>query len=153
MSKNQITKLGKEKLEERAVALKEELRLTYLKRREAAEEGDLKENSAYIYAGEKANMLNSQIEEVLTDLHNCLVTPKPTQTIRIEFGHKVTLLYLEDDRTMVITLVGKNDGGLVTGWVSLESPLGETLLGKRLNEEVEINGQKIRITAIEIGEI
>jgi transcription elongation GreA/GreB family factor len=150
---NSITKLGKEKLEEQIVALKEELRLTYIKRREAAEEGDLKENSAYIYAGEKANMLNTQIEEILTDLHHSIVQGKPTQTIIIEFGHKVTLLYLEDERTMTITLVGKNDARLTPGWVSVESPLGVALSGKRLNEEVEVNGQIIRVTAIEIGEI
>lgn len=153
MPKNLITKLGKEKLTQEVAQLKEELRLTYLKRREAAEEGDLKENSAYIYAGEKANMLNTQIEEILTDLQECVVQGKPIQIKTIEFGHKVSLEYPDDNRRMTITLVGKNDARFVPEWVSTESPLGEKLLGKQAGDEVEINGQQIKIVAIEIGEI
>ena len=53
-----ITKLGKQKLEEQIAELQKELERTYKQRNEAAAEGDLKENSAYIFLGERALVLD-----------------------------------------------------------------------------------------------
>lgn len=148
-----ITKLGKSKLEARLGELKEELRLTYIKRREAAEEGDLKENSAYIYAGQKADLLNSQIEEAAQDLANLKIIESPGQNRSIEFGHRVVVVFEEDGREMGFTLVGKHDARLKEGWIYYQSPIGEALLGKKAGEKVEVNGQTIRIVSIEAGDI
>lgn len=145
-----ITRIGKQKLEEQVAALKEELRLTYIKRSEAAAEGDLKENSAYIFMGERANVLNSQIAELQDDLNTAIIQPIPTQTDCICFGHQVTVMYENEQRLMTITLVGKNDARLFPGWISCESPIGQALLGKSLSDTITINDQAIKIISIDI---
>lgn len=148
-----ITKLGKQKLEERLTQLKEELRLTYQKRQEAAAEGDLKENSAYIFAGEQANVLNSQIEEISIDLKMSIVQSPPDQINSICFGHLVSIRFLADNREMSVTLVGKNDARLQPGWVSIESPLGQAILNHKKGDKTVVNDQPVEILDIKIGNI
>lgn len=56
-----ITRLGLVLLEQEIKNLKKQLADTIQKRQEAAAEGDLKENSAYIFQGERAQVLRAQI--------------------------------------------------------------------------------------------
>ena len=148
-----ITKLGKENLEKEIKSLQKELERTYKQRNEAAAEGDLKENSAYIFMGERATVLNSQISEAIDDLKQAVVQSAPTQSDVISFGHQVSLCFEEDQRKMTITLVGKNDARLKSDWISIKSPIGEALLGKKKSDQVSVNGQTVTITDISIGEI
>ena len=126
-----ITKLGRQNLEQEIKKLQKELDRTYKQRNEAAAEGDLKENCAYIFMGERATVLNSQISEAIDDLKQAVIQSAPTHCDFISFGHQVSLRFEEDQRNMVITLVGKNDARLKPNWISIKSPLGEALLGKK----------------------
>lgn len=148
-----ITKLGKKKLEEKLALLKEELLATYEKRSEAAAEGDLKENSAYIFYGERSHVLNAQIDEVKTDLKLSIVTSAPAQSKTIVFGSKVSLRFENDQRVETFVLVGKNDARLFPDWISCESPLGIALLNHKKEDSVEVNGQMVLIQEIAVGNI
>jgi transcription elongation GreA/GreB family factor len=77
----------------------------------------------------------------------------PTHCDFISFGHKVSVFFEEDKREMIITLVGKNDARLKPDWISINSPIGEALLGKKKLDKVNVNGQSVIITDISIGEI
>jgi transcription elongation factor GreB len=148
-----ITKLGKENLEKEIKSLQKELERTYKQRNEAAAEGDLKENSAYIFMGERAGVLNSQISEAIDDLKGSVIQEAPTQCDTICFGHQVSVIFESDKRNLTFTLVGKNDARLKPDWISIKSPIGEALLGKKKNDKVLVNDQIITITDISIGEI
>jgi transcription elongation factor GreA len=148
-----ITKFGKQKLEEQLKNLQNELSITCESRGKAAEEGDLKENSAYIFLGERAQVLYSQIDQVKADLHQEVIQPAPTQTETIVFGSKVKIKFESDGREMEITLVGKNDFNLFPGWISSESPLGIALLNQTKSSKVLVNNQPVTILDISIGEI
>lgn len=148
-----ITKLGKQKLEEHLQKLQDELNRTCEDRGKAAEEGDLKENSAYIFLGERALVLYSQIDQVKADLKTSVVQPVPTQAETIVFGSRVKIRFDSDNRQMDITLVGKNDSNLKPGWISCESPLGLALLNKHQSDQVLVNEQPVTILEISIGEI
>lgn len=148
-----ITKLGKQKLEEKIVALKAELLQTYEKRSEAAEEGDLKENSAYIAYGEQSHVLNAQIIELITDLKTSVVVGPPTQTDTIVFGSKVTLRFENDKRVATFVFVGKNDARLFSDWISSDSPLGIATLNRKKGDQVDVNGQTVSILDIAVGNI
>ena len=148
-----ITKLGKQKLEEHLQKLQDELNRTCEDRGKAAEEGDLKENSAYIFLGERALVLYSQIDQVKADLKTSVVQPVPTQAETIVFGSRVKIRFDSDNRQMDITLVGKNDSNLKPGWISCESPLGLALLNKHQSGQVLVNEQPVTILEISIGEI
>ncbi len=148
-----ITKLGKQHLEKQIQDLKKELDRTYKQRNEAAAEGDLKENSAYIFMGERATVLNSQISEAIDDLKQSVIQEAPTQCDTICFGHQISVLFQEDKRELTFTLVGKNDARLKPDWISIESPIGKAVLGKKKSDSVLVNDQNITITNISIGEI
>lgn len=148
-----ITKLGKEKLKEHLLKLQLELGQTCEQRGVAAEGGDLKENSAYIYLGEKALVLYSQIDQVKADLKASVVQPVPTQVETIVFGSRLKIRFESDGRTMDIVLVGKNDAQLKPEWISCDSPLGLALLGKHKLDKVLVNSQPVTIVDISIGEI
>ena len=148
-----ITKLGKQKLEEHLKQLEEELSRTCENRGKAAEEGDLKENSAYIFLGERAQVLYSQIDQVKVDLKTCVIQPAPTQTDKIVFGSKIKIKFESDGRELEITLVGKNDSNLKSGWISCESPLGLALMNQSKGSQVSVNDQLVTILDIFIGEI
>jgi len=148
-----ITKLGKQSLEKQIKDLQKELDRTYKQRNEAAAEGDLKENSAYIFMGERAGVLHSQIDEALADLKEAVVQSAPIQCESISFGHKVSIFFEEDKRNLTITLVGKNDARLKQDWISIQSPIGEALLGKKKSDKVTVNGNTVTILDISIGEI
>lgn len=148
-----ITKLGKQKLEEHLQKLQDELNRTCEDRGKAAEEGDLKENSAYIFLGERALVLYSQIDQVKADLHKVIIESAPTQTETIVFGSKVKIKFESDGRELEITLVGKNDSNLCPGWISCESPLGIALMNQTKGTKVSVNDQPVSILDISIGEI
>ena len=148
-----ITKIGKEKLEKYIQELKLELERTYDERSKAAAEGDLKENSAYIFMGERAQVLNSQISEAQDDLNMAVIQTAPQHTKTIEFGHQVKVYFEQDKRELTITLVGKNDARLKPDWISFQSPIGQALFGKKKSDQVLVNDQLITIVEISIGEI
>jgi transcription elongation factor GreA len=148
-----ITKFGKQKLEERFRQLNEEYNRTLEDRGKAAEEGDLKENSAYIFLGERAQVLSSQIAEIKEDLEKSKVQSTPTQTDTVVFGSKIKIKFESDGREMEITLVGKNDSSLKPNWISCDSPLGIALMNQTKNSQVLVNDQPVTILDISIGEI
>jgi len=148
-----ITKLGKEKLQEHLLKLQEELGQTCEQRGVAAEGGDLKENSAYIYLGEKALLLYSQIDQVKADLRESVVKSAPTQNHTVDFGSQLKIRFESDGRIMNIVLVGKDDASLKPEWISCDSPLGLALLGKHNLDKVLVNGQPVTILDVAIGEI
>ncbi|MFA6250406.1 MAG: GreA/GreB family elongation factor [Candidatus Shapirobacteria bacterium] len=148
-----ITSLGKKKLEDQIDELQKELQRTYEERSKAASEGDLKENSAYIFYGERALVLLSQIDQAKSDLKQSTIQETPTQVETISFGHKITIRFEDDQRELVVTLVGKNDSFLKPGWISCESPLGIALLNKRKQDKILVNNQPVTILDISIGEI
>jgi len=148
-----ITKLGKQKLEEKITALKAELLQVYEKRSEAAEEGDLKENSAYIAYGEQSHVLNAQIIELVEDLKSSTIGGPPNQTDTVAFGSQITIRFENDQRIKTYVLVGKNDTGIKPDWISLDSPLGVAILGQKKGSKVEVNGQMVSILEIGVGDI
>ena len=148
-----ITKLGKQNLEDQIKRLEEELKRTFQERSEAAAEGDLKENSAYIFMGERANVLKSQIDEAKNDLKESIIQSAPTHCDFICFGHQVSVLFSQDQRNLTVVLVGKNDARLKPNWISIHSPIGQAILGKKKLDKVLVNDQLVIITDISIGEI
>ncbi|MBP9817208.1 GreA/GreB family elongation factor [Candidatus Shapirobacteria bacterium] len=148
-----ITQLGLDNLTTQIQELKSELTRTYDERQAAAAEGDLKENSAYIFLGERAQVLQSQIDQLETDLKESTVATAPTQTNTVEFGHQVTIFFETDKRQITLTLVGKNDARLRPDWVSADSPLGIALLGQPIGTKVMVNDQPVSIQKISLGQI
>ena len=150
---SQITPYGLNHLKQHLLDLKAELVRTFDERQAAAAEGDLKENSAYIFMTERAHVLQSQIDKASQDIREAVVVKPPTQFGQVEIGHQIKLMFENDKREMTITLVGKNDASLKPGWISADSPLGIAILGKIKTAQVDVNGQPVTILDILAGDI
>jgi transcription elongation factor GreA len=148
-----ITQAGLDRLKENLISLKAELVRTFDEKREAAAEGDLKENSAYIFMGERAIVLQTQIEETSNSIKDAVLIVPPTKIDKIEIGHKINIIFNNDNREMTITLVGKDDNAIKPGWVSHTSPIGIALMGKSKGDIVDVNGQMVTVLEIELGVI
>ena len=101
--------------------------------------GDLRENSEYHAALERQRFVYARLEYIsrrLSELSDIDLETIPDD--RIGFGSRVTLRDLEDDSTEVFTLAF---GEYVDGEkaeISMASPIGRALLGRRAGEEVSV---------------
>ena len=104
---------------------------------EARDHGDLSENADYDAAKE------SRIAEIQTKLATAeVVDPKKVGSDRITFGATVTLTDLEEDREVTYQIVGEDEADVKQGKISIFSPLARALIGKRVDDVVEISTPK-----------
>lgn len=102
----------------------------------AREMGDLSENGAYHYAKFELGSINRQIRELRPLLENGEIVDKKSGSEVIEFGSQVTLK--SGTKTVTYTLVSLHESNPAQGKLSFESPLGQSLVGKKVGEEVEV---------------
>lgn len=105
---------------------------------EAREKGDLKENAEYHSAKEKMGELMSRIGVIQDKLQSAKIIEEmdiPKDTVAI--GTTVTLEDADGD-TVEYSLVGEDESDPMEGRISVTSPLGSGLLGKKSKQTVEI---------------
>lgn len=101
----------------------------------AREFGDLSENAEYQSARQEQERLESRISEVEHILNNVEVIEKPKGDSKVQLGSTVTL---QNGVTKKFQVVGTVEADPLNGKISDESPIGQALLGKKLDDEVEI---------------
>ena len=105
---------------------------------EARAHGDLSENAEYHAAKER----QGQVEAMIGDLEGKIsraqiIDPTTLSGDKVIFGATVTLLD-EDDKPVKYQIVGETEADAAKGRISCSSPLGRVLIGKQLEEEVEV---------------
>ena len=136
----QISQTGFEKLKEELSNL-EKKRVEVSKRvSEAREEGDLKENGAYIYGRQELGMIDGRLGE-LRNAINCaeIVDCTTVETDRAIFGTVVTLLDQNTNDKVTYQLLGPNDADYDNGSISILSPVGSAILGLAIGEKAEVS--------------
>jgi len=111
----------------------------------AREFGDLSENAEYSAARQEQERVESRIAEIEHILLNVEVITKPKGDSKVQLGSTVTL---KDGETKTFQVVGTVEADPMNGKISDESPIGKALMGKKVGEEVEINGHKYKISEI-----
>ncbi len=126
-------------------ALHEELAQLWKKRRKvvkilaaAAAEGDRSENAEYIYRKKQLREMDRRIRYLQKRMPElkCVENP-PQDTGRIFFSAWVTL---EDENGKEVTyrIVGADEFVPQKNWISVDSPMAKALLGKTLDEEIQV---------------
>jgi len=141
-------------------ALQDELRDIWVLRREvtvavtaAAAEGDRSENAEYIYRKKQLREIDRRIRYLQKRLDVVkVVQSAPPDRNRVFFGAEVTLE--QDDGTRVrYRIVGADETDTGRDWISIDSPVARALLGKSLDDEVDVptpGGQRsLWIVAVE----
>jgi len=106
---------------------------------EARDKGDLSENAEYDAAKEAQGLLElkiSKMEEVLNNAR--LIDESQLDMSKALILSKVKIKNMTNGSTMTYTLVAENEADLKAGKISVDSPIGKGLLGKKVGEKAEI---------------
>ena len=130
----------REKIESEIEALTSELKVALPERiSRAVELGDLRENAEYKAALERQQFVQARIGQLskrMSELSKIDVDAMPMN--RIGFGSRVTIIDMELEEEMCLTLVVSDLMDLEAGHVSLDSPIGRGLLGMKEGQDVTI---------------
>ncbi len=105
---------------------------------EAAKNGDRSENGDYIYGKRRLREIDSRVRFLNKRLDELeIVDRPPSDTSKIFFGAKVVL---EDEQGNEFRwrIVGPDEFDLARGKLSVDSPMARALLGKSLDDEVDV---------------
>lgn len=104
----------------------------------ARESGDLTGNAEYQAAQIEQERNESRISEIESILHNVdKITSLHAGGKAVQFGSRVKLKNT-DGRSKAFQVVGTVEADPLKGRISDESPIGQSLLGKKIGERVEI---------------
>jgi transcription elongation factor GreA len=102
---------------------------------EARAHGDLSENAEYHAAKERQSFIVGKIQELKTKLALAeVIDPSRINQSKVAFGAKVKVLDIEADEEYVFTLVGADEADVRNGKISINSPVGRSLLGKEVGD-------------------
>jgi transcription elongation factor GreA len=140
MDKIPITNIGFEKLEEELKTLKSVERPTVIKSiAEAREHGDLSENAEYHAAKEKQSFIEGRIADLENKISRAeVIITKKLKSNKVIFGATVTLGEVGKKKQIVYQIVGTEEADVENGKISISSPLARALLGKKIDDSVEV---------------
>ena len=120
---------------------------------EAAALGDRSENADYIYGKKQLREIDRRIRYLSKRLDNLeIVDRKPADQEKLFFG---AWMKLRDKQgvTSQLRIVGADEFDLKKGWISIESPMAKSLLGKSKGAEVLVKRPKgnIKMTILDIS--
>lgn len=125
---------------------------------EAAAQGDRSENAEYIYGKKQLAAIDRRLRYLRKRLDELrIVAQAPEDTSRVRFGANFTLSD-ESGARLCYRLVGPDEIDFASGNVSMDSPLGKAVLGKRVGDEVRLQAPagthryEVREIAYRIGE-
>jgi len=129
-----------DKLEKELRALEHEYRHDLPKEiKKALAMGDLRENAEYHAALERQSYVKAKIGHIkkrLSEIAMIRVDTLPRD--RVGLGSKVVVYDLREEKEICYELVLADDADVVRGLLSVTSPIGKGLVGRKVGEEVGI---------------
>ena len=105
---------------------------------EARAHGDLSENAEYHAAKERQGQVEASIGDLEDRVSRAqIIDPTTLSGDRIVFGATVTMLD-DDDKPVRYQIVGPYEADAKIGRISYNSPLGKALIGRRVDDEIEV---------------
>jgi transcription elongation factor GreA len=105
---------------------------------EARAHGDLSENAEYHAAKERQGQIEAMIADIEDRLSRAqIIDPTQLSGDKIVFGATVTLMD-EDEKPVRYQIVGQTEADAKSGRISYNSPLGRALIGRKVDDEVEV---------------
>ena len=133
-----ILKEGYDKLTDQLRALRAERPLVVDAIEEARAHGDLSENAEYHAAKEQQGQNEATISDIEGKLSRAqIIDPRDLSGDKVVFGATVTLLD-EDDKPIRYQIVSETEADAGKGRISYNSPIGRALIGRKVDEEVEV---------------
>lgn len=137
--KEQLTQSDVKKIKEeieyrKLVVCKKELEAV----KEARAQGDLSENFEYKAAKQDKNRNESRIRYLERMLKNARIISDASKEDEAGINNTVELYFEDEGETDTIRLVTSVRGNSLEGLISIESPLGKAVLGRREGDRVKV---------------
>lgn len=102
--------------------------------------GDLSENGDYDAAKEKSGMTEAKIRDLEAKLSmSDIIDPrKLSEPQRVVFGVSVKIEEVTSGEVRELAIVGADESDVDRGWISVESPLGRSLIGKEMGDVARV---------------
>jgi transcription elongation factor GreA len=150
-----MSKDGYEKLKARLDKMKnEEMPRLAEQVAEARSFGDLSENAEFHAAIEAQGMLQARINDLQNQLGQAYIVDKSNSpSDRVVFGSQVRVLDVDLNEEEVFTLVGPGEEDYDQNKILLSSPIGQSLVGKKVGEQFEVPVPRgvLRLKVVEIS--
>ena len=121
---------------------------------EARDKGDLSENAEYDAAKEAQGMLEMEISKLEETLSNArIIDESKLDSSKILIHSTVKIKNLTNSATMEYKLVAQSEANLSQGKISVDSPIGKGLLGKKSGDitEIAIPNGNVKFEILEIS--
>jgi transcription elongation factor GreA len=141
MKKNYLSQEGYEKLDAELRDLKSRGRKEIAEEiSEARAKGDLSENAEYDAAKEAQALLEKRIAELENTLATAsIIDEKNIDSSKAYLLSTVTIKNHTNGKKMSYTLVGREEADFKAGKISVESPIGQALLGREVGDVVDVD--------------
>ena len=140
MPETYLTKAGLEKMKEEFKALQKQRVALIDEVNKAAAMGDLRENAEYHAAKERLQHVSTRLAELDGKLSEVrIIDDLEIAEGEARVGATVTLKDLQTKEEMIYQLVGPEEADPQNGKLSIASPLGKQLLGKKAGEPFTLN--------------
>ncbi|MDG2454900.1 MAG: transcription elongation factor GreA [Bacteroidia bacterium] len=107
---------------------------------DARDKGDLSENAEYDAAKEAQGLLEMKISKLKNmRASSRVIDPKDLDLSKVNIQTKVRLLNKKFNKEVIYYIVGESEANLREGKISVKSPIGEGLMGKKIGEIAEIS--------------
>ena len=119
----------------------------------AASLGDRSENAEYIYGKKRLREIDRRLRFLYKRLEKLTVVEPGTQkdNSKIFFGATVSLENEADGQRVSYQLVGPDETDLKAGKISVDSPVGRALLGKRSGDVVTVHRPRGEVDFAVVG--
>ncbi len=138
--KTYLTKAGELELERELRLLKETRRPAMARRlKEAAAQGDLKENADYHDAKEQLGFIEGRVQQLEEILENAIVVENTGASDMVGIGSTVVIQELGSDEDEEYIIVGSAEANPRQRKISQKSPIGAALLGRKQGDKVKVD--------------
>ena len=121
---------------------------------EARDKGDLSENAEYDAAKEAQGMLELEISKLEETLSNArIIDESKLDSSKVLVHSTVKIKNLMNSAIMEYKLVAQSEANLAQGKISVDSPIGKGLLGKKTGDiaEIDIPSGNVKFEILEIS--
>ena len=106
---------------------------------EARAHGDLSENAEFEAAKDRQRFLEARMNELEYKISNAdVIDPNKLPKDKAVFGSRVRLENVDTGEDVEYQLVGPEESNIEEGRISVSSPLGKALLGKKPDDEITV---------------
>lgn len=135
-----VTKEGLKKLQEELERLQNVERPKISKAiGDAIEKGDISENAEYDAAKDAQGLLEAKIAQLKDTIATCrVIDESQIDTSKVQMLNRVTIRNTRTGATMTYTLVSETEANFKEGKLSINTPIAQALVGRRLGERVMV---------------